>query len=57
MSRDLRRAVVLTDVLQLVSFVMHPIIFDFFHSSVLLLAHPQCVIQYFSDFHPVLSSA
>lgn len=41
----------LPDALQMVSLVMHPIIFGFFHSRVVLLPHPQCVI------HPILSAA
>lgn len=48
----------LPDVLQMVSLVRHPIIFGFFfHSRVVLLLHPQCVTQYFSDSHPILSAA
>lgn len=47
----------LPDALQMVSLVMHPIIFGFFHSRVVLLPHPHCVIQYFSDFLLILSAA
>jgi len=41
----------------MVFLVVHLIIYVFFHSSTLLLPHPQPVIQCFSSSHPILSAA